>query len=267
MKPQPPTPLQAFTFGYWGWGSATAELVRMVDASEAARGFAPPVFVDVRISRNVRAQGFLGGAFGDTVGRDRYVWMPDLGNQNILDGARGHTAPRIARPAAAADLLDVIEGAAAHTRRVLFFCACPIPAECHRTPVAALLVDAARARGTALTVTEWPGALATEPTLVVDEAGRRAAFSRGKARIPLGPTPDLATLGRIGWGTVVELRWAGKTPGRAFVAAGSPGFARGQWHLEQLTEVALATRAEIEADEAELRAMRAERGLATIGSG
>lgn len=33
-----------FTWGYWGWGNSTRELVRAVDVVEKKRGFKPPIF-------------------------------------------------------------------------------------------------------------------------------------------------------------------------------------------------------------------------------
>jgi hypothetical protein len=42
-------PLSLFSWGYWGWGNAARQLVEAVDAVEQARGFQPPLFVDVRI--------------------------------------------------------------------------------------------------------------------------------------------------------------------------------------------------------------------------
>lgn len=72
-----------FSFGYWGWGNATPQLVQAVDAAEDARGFQPPLFVDVRISRSVRAVGFRDHAFEQLVGKERYVWLRRLGNRNI----------------------------------------------------------------------------------------------------------------------------------------------------------------------------------------
>jgi hypothetical protein len=35
-----------FTWGYYGWGNATPQLVEAVDAVETSRGFEPPIFVD-----------------------------------------------------------------------------------------------------------------------------------------------------------------------------------------------------------------------------
>ena len=50
--------LTIFTWDYNGWGNYTTQLIRTIDAIEADRGFAPPMFVDVRIRRSVRAAGF-----------------------------------------------------------------------------------------------------------------------------------------------------------------------------------------------------------------
>jgi len=47
-----------FTWGYYGWGNHTPDLVKAVDAVETSRGFQPPMFVDIRIRRSVRAAGF-----------------------------------------------------------------------------------------------------------------------------------------------------------------------------------------------------------------
>src|SRR5258706_12253479 len=76
----PSTPL--FSFGYWGSGSATHALVAGIDAAETLRGYAPPLWVDIRISRSVRAVGFRSHAFARLLG-SRYVWLPDLGNLSV----------------------------------------------------------------------------------------------------------------------------------------------------------------------------------------
>jgi hypothetical protein len=36
-------PMTMFSWGYYGWGNATAQFVQAADAAEAARGFAPPM--------------------------------------------------------------------------------------------------------------------------------------------------------------------------------------------------------------------------------
>ena len=66
-----------FTWGYYGWGNHTPDLVEAVDAVETRRGFRPPIFVDIRIRRSVRAAGFTGPAFERLLGRDR--WMKPRG--------------------------------------------------------------------------------------------------------------------------------------------------------------------------------------------
>src|ERR1017187_2039954 len=63
--------LTLFTWGYWGWGNATHELIRAVDATERERGFKPPVFFDIRASRSVRARGFRDDAFEQLLPKGR----------------------------------------------------------------------------------------------------------------------------------------------------------------------------------------------------
>jgi len=52
------TPLKIFMFGYWGWGNATKQLIDAASAVEASKDFKPPVFVDIRIHRDVRLMAF-----------------------------------------------------------------------------------------------------------------------------------------------------------------------------------------------------------------
>ena len=115
-------PATLFTWGYWGWGNATEHLVEAVDAIEAHRGFKPPLFVDIRISRSVRAKGFNGNSFEEMLGAQRHRWMKSLGNKRIVTGQ----GPRIqiADPGAANDLLDLAVTSAKEDRRVIFFCSC-----------------------------------------------------------------------------------------------------------------------------------------------
>lgn len=140
-----------FSFGYWGSGNATPALVSAVEQAEAMRGFAAPLWVDIRISRAVRAAGFRERAFERLLG-SHYLWMPELGNVCVQERRAGI---RIARPAAAGELLD--RALSASTRRVIFFCACAVPRGCHRYAVAALVKQAATTRGLDASVVEWPG--------------------------------------------------------------------------------------------------------------
>src|SRR4051794_24911304 len=122
-----------FSFGYWGAGSSTRALVEGVNEAEALRGYEPPLWVDVRISRSVRAAGFRDGAFEKLLG-SKYAWMPDLGNVCAQEGRPGI---EIKNPAAAGALLD--GGLQDDARRVIFFCACQVPAGCHRYAVGKLV--------------------------------------------------------------------------------------------------------------------------------
>ena len=100
-----------FTWGYYGWGNHTPQLVEAVDAVETSRGCKPPIFVDIRIRRTVRAQGFQGNHFEKLLGPKRHRWMKRLGNKFIL--SRKGPNFQIADPSATNDLLDLaLESAA-----------------------------------------------------------------------------------------------------------------------------------------------------------
>lgn len=173
--------LTAFTWGYWGWGSHTKEFVRMVDAIERDRGWRPPLFVDIRFSRSVRAVGFRQDAFEHVTGRRRYKWMRRLGNSRIGSGKGG---VKIFDPSAANDLLDLIIAANRQNHRVFFFCSCEYPRYCHRTKVANLVRIAATRRGVHLTIIEWPGGEPITARLQVPESVLKDVL-RGAARVPL----------------------------------------------------------------------------------
>ncbi len=194
--------LEAFTWGYWGWGNSTKELVRAFDAAEKQRGFNAPVFVDARVRRTGRAVGFRGDAFEKRLGAARYRWMEGLGNQGVVDRSpeiylRDATQVR--------DLLDLVTDLHAERRRVLFFCACRDARwngarNCHRDLVAELLVKEARRRRIALCVSEWPGGaprhlVATFPA----EAARAAVSAAQSTPVPRGMSPAVAV--SLPWGS------------------------------------------------------------------
>jgi hypothetical protein len=190
-----------FSFGYWGWGNATKELVESIDLVERARGFAPPRFVDTRLQRNVRAAGFNGTAFERLIGEERYRWLDGLGNPGIRDGG----PMRIKDPAAASSLLDIALERAGRNARVLFFCACEKPCECHRSVVARLVLDAARQRNVAIEIVEWPGG---EPALDVAVALPGPQFEkvrRGAKSIPLPEDASVVEMAALPWYSTVRV--------------------------------------------------------------
>ncbi len=227
-------PVTLFSFGYWGWGNATRQLVRGIDAVEAARGFEPPLFVDIRIRREGRAKGFVGEAFARTVGEDRYEWMQGLGNQSVVDRTSGI---RIADPDQAEDLLDSASAASKHGQRVIFFCSCPYPINdfgpCHRTVVADLVLEAARRKSKAVEIVEWPGGEPHSHDLrVTPEVGRRLASgllgAPGLKNIPLGePLPAPEWLG-LAWGSPVSVD-TGSDP--LVVLSGPAHYSSQRWRL------------------------------------
>jgi hypothetical protein len=171
-------------WGYWGWGEATKELVARFDAVDSSRGFRPPVLVDVRASRSVRANGFRADAFEKVVGPDRYRWLQGLGNAAV---ATGKGPMRLVRPETANELLSLVREASREGRRVIYFCSCDSPwraATCHRHLVGTTLLKVARAEGFEMSLQEWPGGEPSGGVVCSFEVPRRtlAALRAVKAR-------------------------------------------------------------------------------------
>ncbi len=213
-----------FSFGYWGWGNATRQLVEVIDLAERARGFRPPIFIDIRVHRKVRALGFVDDAFRDLVGAARYQHMKDLGNQEVAIGGKGI---RIKHPEAAAELLDTAVRADRERRRVIFYCACEFPwvdgkRRCHRDAVTELLLREAKRSGHAISVVEWPGG---EPVVLDEplEVDRKlfAAVMSGRRFIPL-EHQRLAAFAGLPWGSILTFKCDGRTE---LLAVGPPNCA------------------------------------------
>jgi hypothetical protein len=227
-----------FSWGYWGWGNATEQLVEAIDAAERARGFRLPIFVDTRLQRQGRAKGFVGNAFRDLVGEARYRWMQDLGNLAIATGSGG---VQIKNPAAVAELLELALSAADERRRVIFYCACEFPCldgqlTCHRRQIADRLLAHAGKIGRAILVMEWPGGKPVEAQLTVDRKVFSALMRRRKSRksIPFCSS-QLNDFAGLPWGSLVAVECeGGGTIGHLLV--GPPRFAAsktgaGLWYL------------------------------------
>jgi hypothetical protein len=200
-----------FTWGYYGWGNCTPQLVDAVDAVEISRGFDPPIFVDIRIRRNVRAKGFVGNAFEILLGPNRHRWMKSLGNKFI----QTRTGPfvQIAEPPAADTLLDLALESARDKRRLLFFCSCQWPMydgeiACHRNTVAELVLQAAQRRGESVEIVEWPGGEQTQIDLDVTPEVF-ASVRKGRMTVPLGKQPDVAEVAGLPWGSIATVHSAG----------------------------------------------------------
>jgi hypothetical protein len=202
-----------FTWGYYGWGNATPQLVEAVDAVEASRGFEPPLFVDIRIRRSVRAKGFQGSAFEKLLGPTRHRWMKSLGN-NWIETRTGPNI-QIAEPSAADELLDLALESTGHKQRLLFFCSCQWPRcdgeiACHRTTVAGLVLEAAKRRGVHIEIVEWPGG---EPKQIDLDVTPQvfATVRKGRMTVPLGNQPNLAEVARLPWCSIATIRSTGHT--------------------------------------------------------
>ncbi|MCE9568043.1 MAG: hypothetical protein K8U57_39075 [Planctomycetes bacterium] len=186
-----------FSWGYYGWGNHTPDLIHAVDAVEKSRGFEPPIFVDIRIRRSVRAVGFSGANFEKLLGAKRHVWMKSLGNQRIVSGEGPEI--QIAEPERAEDLLHFAATRANTKTRLIYFCSCQWPRcdgniNCHRVTVTELLQKAAKKKGQSVQLVEWPGGQSRHIQLeAVPEVFR--AIRKGGKTIPLGREVDAEMLG------------------------------------------------------------------------
>jgi hypothetical protein len=227
-------PLTLFSWGYWGWGTATDQLVKAVDAIEVSRGYRPALFVDIRISRSVRAPGFNGRAFEKAVGPSRYRWIEDLGNLAIQQGG----PMQIKNPAAAEELLDIARSCADSRQRLLFFCSCEFPGVegvngCHRVTVSRLVLEAARRRKIPAQVVEWPGGDAQLDGL--EALLSPQAFDKvfqGAKSIPLEQPVSLAEMAGMPWFSLVTLRRQGGDSDSFFrLLTGPARYKNGGWYL------------------------------------
>lgn len=198
--------IKIYMFGYWGWGSSTEQLIESTDAVEKQRGFGPPIFIDIRIRRNSKAPGFQEKAFEKTVGKDRYQWMSDLGNEAVLKDFTSSKRLQIRRPDAAVELLDRAQQLAKENRHLIFFCACPCPCECHRYAVAKLLIKAANQKAIALEVIEWPG---NEPSSLPIDIDIRDQKNPHAKRLSLGSVQPLWKFAGLPVGATVQVKRGG----------------------------------------------------------
>lgn len=227
-------PLTLFTWGYWGWGTATNQLIRAVDEVEASRGYQPPMFVDVRLSRSVRAPGFNGRAFENALGKSRYRWLEGLGNLAVQEGG----AMRIRDPAEAVTLLEIAETAARSRQRVLFFCSCEFPGVegqtcCHRVVVARLVLEAAASQRLPVEIVEWPGGEPESKGIEIELP--RAVFAkvgRGGASIPLEEPAPLAEIAGLPWLSLVSVYERENEEQPPFLVLSGPArYVKGKWQL------------------------------------
>lgn len=225
--------LVAFSWGFWGWGTSTPQLIGAVDTVERRRGFNPPIFVDIRFRRSGRAPGFQGNEFEALLGWRRYRWMKSLGNSSI--GKRRKM--KIAFEPAVAQLLDLVLDAHARSSHVIFFCACESPAAtntCHRHLVTKLLLREAKTRQIDLQVQEWPGGQPrARPLKLRISPDDFVSVARGAKSIPLNTSRIRPELAGLAWGTPMQLRAGSK---RLVAAVGPAAYRRGRWVVPLFTD-------------------------------
>jgi hypothetical protein len=151
--------------------------------------------------------------------------MRKLGNANIGTNRR---VAKIADPVGIEELLQLVIDADRQDCRVIFFCACQVPCNCHRAIVARMLRGMAGRKRIPLTVIEWPGGepetvrLAVSPTVIKN-------VLRGGNRIPLNnlSPKTLRRLIALPWCSRVDLRSEDATLG---IVSG-PAHMAADWYL------------------------------------
>lgn len=235
VPPPPPRTLTMFSWGYEGWGNATRQLVRSFDLAEAYREHVPPIFVDIRLSRSVRAAGFRDDAFERLLGHERYRWFRSLGNPNVTRPRRGRG--RVQCPDAVHQLVDLALDAARGQRRVIFFCSCGCPIKkgrCHRFDVAKLVRRVAAQRSVDLSVSEWPGERPCRWPQRLKVSRRTFETIRRKQHIDIPPGVNLARLASLAWGALIDFQ---SGDDRQLVSVGPARFSRGRWVLPVFTSM------------------------------
>jgi hypothetical protein len=252
------TPLTVFTWGYEGWGSSTPQFKQLVDIVEQERGYAKPLFVDLRFHRNGRAIGFKGDEFDRVLGKGRYRWMNALGNRQL--NATSGPSVELNDPTAIEELLGLALARSAKGQRTIMFCSCGLPRQgdrvCHRVAVATLLLKLAARRNVALTIAEWPGG--EVKTIAVPVNNEQAVKVRaGAANINLGPRRPSAALLAMPWRSVAQLK-AADFSARAIV---DPPIFRGDRWLLPLPFFLASERATLDGIKKRSRTERRRSGL------
>ena len=194
-------PLVLFSWGYWGWGSTTRQFVESVDLVEKSRGFNPPVFIDARLRRSVRAPGFRDSAFMQLLGEQRYCWMNGLGNKELDTGGM-----KLKDPTAVSELLRFADECAQNRRRVIYYCGCPIPHKCHRSLITKGLDHLAKKRKLNASVVEWPGTALPESPLCWKVSKKvLSTVEQGRKSFELPNDVTLTEAASVAWYTPVIL--------------------------------------------------------------
>lgn len=129
--------------------------------------------------------------------------MDSLGNLAIKTGGE----MRIKDPGAAGTLLDLALDWSKSGRRVIYYCACPTPCNCHRYAVSKLLLEAAQARSQPVDIVEWPGGEPSAEAIDLLLPGQLFdKVRRGAASVPLSEPVDLAAMAAVPWYSLLLVR-------------------------------------------------------------
>lgn len=214
-----------FAWGCEGWGSSTRELKRAFADVERFRGFGPPLLVDIRLKRQGRAPEFQQDKFERLIGKNKYRWLPALGNKNIGTKKKAE----LADTSVTEELLGMALARAYRKQRVIFFCSCGQPKsegrECHRVLVRRKLLRLAAMRNVSLDIEEWPGSYPQRLTLPISDEQADKLSNSTKAPpiyLTLRRRPNEEILG-MSWASVVTFM----SPSQTFSAIADPAIVHG----------------------------------------
>lgn len=128
-----------YSFGYWGWGPCIPALHNFYSKKNKENRGRGIKWIDTRISRAVRSEGFRGDNPRRLFGSRNYEWIPELGNRSIKTGGQRIVIDNFEKGFEI--LLQEIKRAQHTKRDLILFCSCHNKKfkRCHRTVLIRLL--------------------------------------------------------------------------------------------------------------------------------
>ena len=198
---------EVFMFGYHGWGNSVDQMLKLMKYKEKQDGYKRPFLVDVRFKRKGRAKGFIGNALGNKIGKNNYLHIEELGNQNITN--KSAKVIKIADPKKGITVLyDKIIEMQKDNRRVIFFCHCENAKHCHRTKIAKLLLKIFIENKKKVSIIEWPGKTSNNKLEITLDDDQVQKLNKKPSHFKI---PDkLSKLHIAPWGTKLTVKSKGK---------------------------------------------------------
>lgn len=118
-----------YTWDYDGWGPHVPLMKKVFIEHNMAYAGRSLKWIDLRLSRAVRAVGFNNDEPERLLGRDHYAWIPEFGNVAVKEGGKMRLKDF---KKGYARLLEEIAFCTKKKMDIILFCHCPFIWECHR---------------------------------------------------------------------------------------------------------------------------------------